>query len=229
MWNGYMDGFLALYFAIAMLFLGKYINSSSSIDLLSGLGCLVVLLYIKNEGALALFAGLFSITLVLFAKRKIFAYKFNFLINWKYYLAGSIALLPFFLWILYKQRWNLSNDLGVGTTASFLRIINRLSDGSYRLILKTSYKQLEAALLLLGFLYFASVVWRKTLVKESYPALIVAGVYYLGMVTVYLLTPADLSWHLRTSIARTMLPINAALFVASYYILDGIERSEQAQ
>lgn len=226
MWNGRMDGYLALYFSIAMLLLGRYINSSQSIDMVSSLCCLFALLYLKNEGALAALTGLISIIFMHFLKKKKLFNQNRFFINWKYYLAGLMAMLPFVLWNLYKQHWNLSNDLGIGTTQSFLRIISRLADGSYKLVFQNLYKQIEGALLLLGLLYFASVAWNKSLTKEGLPALIAAGLYCLSMIIIYLLTPVPLAWHLSASIDRTMLSVNGCVFISSYYILNTIENNE---
>ena len=226
LWNGYMDGYLALYFSVAMLLLGRYINSSQPIDMVSSLCCLAVLLYIKNEGALAALIGLCLTISVQLLKKKTYSIKNIFGAGWKYYLAGLIALLSFVLWNLYKQRWNLSNGLGIGTTQSLLHIFSRLTDGSYKLIFQYVYKQIEGALLLLGLLYFASVAWHKPLPKESLPALIAAGIYCLGMVMIYLLTPFDLAWHLNASINRTMLSVNGCIFIGCYYILNTIENNE---
>jgi len=221
-----MDGYFALYFSIAMLLLGRYVNSSQPIDMISSVCCLIALLYIKNEGALAALAGLCSILLISLSKEKPYSIKNVFLLSKEYYLAALTALLPFVLWSFYKQRWNLSNDLEIGTTQSFLRIISRAADGSYKLIFQNAYRQLEDALLLLGLLYFASAAWNKSVAKESLPALIAATIYCLGMIIIYLLTPHDLAWHLSSSIDRTMFSVNGCLFIGSYYILNAIENHE---
>jgi len=223
LWNGYMDGYLALYFSIAMLLLGRYLNSSQDIDMISSLCCLFAVLYLKNEGILAAFAGLCALIITYFLKGNLYLIKRVFSLNWKYYLAGLIALLPFMLWTLYKQEWHLSNDLGLGTTHSFLRVIGRLADGSYLIILQRSYQQIESALLLLGLLYFASAARTRLLSKESLPSLIAAGIYGLGIMAVYLSTPYNLLWHLDASIPRIMLSVNDCLFIGSYYMLNALE------
>jgi hypothetical protein len=130
------------------------------------------------------------------------------------------------LWIVYKQQWHLSNDLGVGTVQFLFRIIQRLTDGSYKLIIESSYQQVEGALLLLGVLCTASFARNKSLPRESFPAVIAALIYCLGIIIIYLGTPADLTWHLESSIDRTMLPVIGCIFVGSYYILHQIETNE---
>lgn len=226
LWNGYMDGIFALYFSIAMLLLGRYIKSLQPIDMISSLSCLIVLLYIKNEGVLVLLSGLCSMILVhLLLKNKALFSRRGFLQEWKSYLAGFLGLLPFGIWGLYKQEWNLRNDLGIGTLPSILRISSRLMDGSYQLIFQNIYEQIEGALMLLGLLGFAFAAQNKSIARESLPALFAAGIYCLGMVFVYLLTPNDLEWHLQVSIKRTMLPVIGCIYMGSYYILDALENN----
>lgn len=224
MWDGMMDGYLALYFSISMLLLGRYLQTSQKIDLISSLYALIILLYIKNEGVLALISGILIIFLfVVFLKEKKRLPPNFFSENWKYYLAGFVALLPFTLWSYYKYSWSLSNDLEVGSVQSLLQIIGRMKDGSYKTILKSLYREIEGALMLLGFIYLSLLAWRKTIPKESFAALLAAGIYGLGIIIVYLLTPHDLAWHLATSINRTPLPIIGAIFIGIYYMLVEIE------
>ena len=222
-WNGYMDGYLALYFSIALLLIGRYIKLSQAIDVISAFCCLIVLLYIKNEGALLGIIGIFPIILIIFAKEKSISTKHGFLTNWRYYLVGLMALLPFVLWDLYKRQWGISNDLAVGTIQFFSRIVTRLSDGSYPLIVVNLFKQAAGSLLLLGSLYIVSIAQKKWLVKESLPALCIALIYAIVLFIVYLSTPYDLLWHLNTSVDRTMLPVNGGIIVGSYYILNQLE------
>ena len=105
-WNGYMDGYLALYFTLAVLLLGIYFKTSQPIDLLSSVYCLFALLYLKNEGALAAIIGIFVILLVFVLNKRTFSLKNLFLNYWKYILVLVILLLPFGLWNLYKRQWS---------------------------------------------------------------------------------------------------------------------------
>ncbi len=226
LWNGYMDGYVALYFSIAVLLLGRYVKSSNPVDLFSSVCCFIVLLSIKNEGALGAIAGLGSILLVAFLKRKHFLLRVIVSAHWKFILAAMVALIPFVLWTFDKQQWNLQNDLDIGKTELSARIFNRISDGSYKQILKSVFVENEGALLLLGMVYCASVAWNKSFPREGLPALLSGGIFAAGMVVVYLLTPSDLSWHLSTSIERTMLSVSGCIFVGSYFMLNSIENKE---
>jgi hypothetical protein len=226
-WNGYMDGLLAVYFSMALLLLGRYIRSSRPIDLVSSVCCFIALSYFKNEGALAALAGLASITLTLLWMKKTNSIKKFFSINWKYLIAVAIVLLPFVLWIFYKQQWNLTNDLSIGTKESFLRIYTRLMDGSYQRILHDVYQQVNGAVLLLGLLLFTSAAWKTKISRESLPALVAAGIYCLGIILIYLLTPNNLVWQLNTSVSRTLLCVNGGIFIGCYYLLNEIENRKK--
>ena len=223
LWNGYMDGFLALYFSIAVLLLGRYLKSSQSIDLISSLACLFILLSVKNEGTLALIAGLGAIFLIGFIKRKSIRIAKIQPKFWIYLAAAVIALVPFILWTIDKSQWNLKNDLSIGSPESFSRIIQRINDGSYKAIFKAIFKQNEGPLLLLGTIFFASAARNIKFPRESLPALAAGSIYVLGMFIIYLLTPLEVGWHLNFSIDRTMLAVSGCIYVGSFYILQTVE------
>jgi hypothetical protein len=223
MWNGYMDAYLAMYFAIALLLLGRYAQSSQKIDLISGLCCLVILLYLKNEGALALLAGAVSLFWILLLKRGTSSWSLR-RIDRRYYLAGLLAILPFLLWTINKWQWNVSNDLQIGTAQSISRIVSRMEDGSFWLIFERIFEKTEAGLLLLVLLYFAAS-WRNKFPREAIPAILAAGIYCLGMIVIYLLTPSRLERHIGTA-GRTMLTVNAAIFAACYFIVSALENKQ---
>ena len=52
LWNGYMDGYLALYAAVSLLFWGRWLTSGSAIDLCGGVLMLGMVMNLKNEGVL---------------------------------------------------------------------------------------------------------------------------------------------------------------------------------
>lgn len=222
-WNGYMDGYFALYFSLALLLLGRYFKTFQMIDLLSSVYCLIMLLYLKNEGYLGAIVGVCVILLVLFSNIHTFSVRNLFVNYWKSLIVLIIMLIPLGLWITYKRQWGLSNDLEVGSAKSFLQIITRLRDGSLRIILNDTLVQLEVALILVGLTYFALIAWKQSLPRESIPAMIAAAMYCLGLIAIYLMTPFDLFWHLGTSIDRTMLPVVGCLLISAFFILDSLE------
>jgi hypothetical protein len=180
-------------------------------------------LYVKNEGALAALAGLCAIMLLL--TKRAFSTKHPVAHRRRYFLAVAFGLIPYLLWSFYKQQWNLGDGLEIGTWGSLVRIVSRVQDGSYIMILRGSFKQLESALLLVGFLLIAAMVTRKSIPRECLPALIATGLFGIGVVTIYLLTPFDLAEHFNSSIGRTMLSVNGCIFVACFFLLNALENT----
>ena len=223
LWTGYMDGYLTLYFSLSMLLFGRYIISSRPIDIMSSGCCLLLLLNIKNEGILAVLAGFCS---MIFISKSLSLIRLNTLfISYKRMgVALLVWLSPFMVWTFYKHRWNFYNDLQIGSMQSLAKIYSRLTDGSWWVIVSRSFEELQSALLLLGVMYLALRFQKKSAVRESLPALLAGGIYYLGMITIYLLTPHDLIWHLNTSISRTMLAVKGCLWIGIFFMLNALER-----
>jgi hypothetical protein len=228
LWIGSMDGSVAFYTAVSMLLLGRYVVHRKQLDLLSGLSCLALVSNLKNEGMLIGLIGFFAIaaTKLISGKFKLSELKNVFNSYRLWWLAVIIS--PCIIWsIIYKHTWGLTNDLKVGTADSFLRIISRFSDGgSFPLIFKKTIFHDESAVWLALVTFIVSYTFLK--VSKRYivswiPALITAVVYYCGIVTIYLLTPADLNWHLDTSIQRTMLTVTSCVIAGSYFILKELE------
>lgn len=229
-WNGYMDGYLAIYLSIAMLLFGRYIRFNELIDIISGMVCIVLLLYLKNEGQLAFLVGIIAILSVEFLlKKDDYIGKRLCIYNPRYIVASVIVLFPFVAWNIYKSHYGLLNDMQIGTIQSVERIIERINDKSYGLIIENTYLQVESFLLLFGLLYFALIVQKQLFPKITIPALMVAVIYFMGINIVYLLTPQDLEWHLRVSVGRTMLPVAECITVACYFLLDSLESQEKLQ
>jgi len=252
MWlvNGLQDGNIALFFSIALLLLGRFSDTHQKIDLVSGLCCLLTTILIKNEGNLVILSAIIPliafnwISLTKISQDKSFSLVVNINVpffekpfsiknliknHWKHILISLILISPYIIWNIYKTTLNLPNDLEIGTIQSVQRIVNRLNDGSYMLIIQNVYDQIKGSLLLLGLLFFASVAWHRGiyLPKDSLLAIFATTIYCMGIITIYLLTPADLNWHLTTSINRTMLPVSAGFLVSTYFILNSIETGKK--
>ncbi|MBW6473762.1 MAG: hypothetical protein K0B14_11590 [Anaerolineaceae bacterium] len=222
-WNGYMDGLLAIYVSVALLLMGRYFQKRNKTDLMSGLLLLFCIMNIKNEGILAFIAILFIFIIIHLITIKIGTLRDHFSITKKFFLFGLISLLPFFIWNFYKSQWGLTNDLAIGLSQTIQNIFNRLQDGSYITILSRSYSEMSSWLLILGMLLIASVIRNKTPDKAVFFSLLSTLIVFIGIFSVYLFTPNDLVWHLDTSISRTMLPINGGIIVASYYLIEKIQ------
>ncbi len=228
LWNGFMDGYIALYSAISMLLLGRYFQERRLIDLISAGSCLALLSNIKNEGILIALLGVISIaiTCVLITSFKWIEFKKHFSI----YRTGWLALMvsPCIIWsVFYKYQWNLANDLQLGTAETFFRFYNRFFDGvSLPLILKETFFHDQSAVWLALTVFLVSMIWlaiSKRFIVSWIPALMVTITYYCFILIIYLSTPQDLVWHLGTSVQRIMLTVSSCLLAGSFFILRELE------
>ncbi len=232
--SGSMDGYVALYSAISMLLAGRYFKHRRLLDLMSGIGCLLLISNFKNEGILIALIGMFSIlaTGILAPSfswidlKKVFSWP---LMGWLAMIASPCIIWSFF----YKRQWGLMNDLQLGTAESLLRIMNRLSDGvSLQFILKKTLFHDESAvwLALTAFIVcmIFLVVSRRHMISWI-PASVTAIVYYGCIIMIYLMTPKDLNWHLSTSVQRVMLTVSGCLIAGTYFVLDEFETASSTR
>lgn len=214
--NGYMDGYLALYAGLATFFLGRWLDKNNRLDLISGILFIGVILGLKNEGQLyCLIAATFLLIFVL-ARRN----QFRGTGYWKIHESILLILLStsgFFLWESKKRIFNLQNDLHLGLN-SLNKIFERLTDGSFAIILKHLYVidnvNLSLGIFLLSLMMTLRLGRRPSL--GSFFCILVGILYFCGIVVIYLATPYDLiGFHLPTG-NRTMLPVHIILLAASF-------------
>lgn len=220
MWNGYLDGYLAMFFGMALLLFYRFHNRLSLYDLYGSLLILIFILYFKNEGILAFLAGFLSISIYCFwiFRKKTINLFLEILLKKKavYFI---LLFLPFITWFVYRQLWGLQNDLHIATAESFVRISERLGNGSLITIIENSIPYLYISIIIVSYLIFALWFSNRLSIKKV-SLFIIAGVIYLsGMITIYLLSPNEINWYLNTSIERTMLSVNACLLMLSYVLL----------
>ena len=229
LWNGYMDGHLALYLALVLFFMGNALTSGNDLHLFLGLTALALLPNIKNEGYLAVLSSLVIWGITAWLRRnhslaRTWLSVFKSKATW---LALGLMAAPTGLWNLKKVLWGLTNDLALGSPGSFSRLLTRLGDGSLDTILRMAYPNLYGGLLVILFATSVLVLQRRAaLPPAAQVALLTALLYLLGLLTIYLATPHDLNWHLRTSVDRTLLGVNAAALMAGYFMLEEIEQRE---
>jgi len=228
LWNGSMDGYLALYSAVSMLLAGRYFKDRRQLDLLSSLVCLALVSNLKNEGILVCLTGIFSVAAVELSSGgfKLSGLKKHFSIYRLIWL--TVIFSPCLTWsVYYKNKWGLANDLKIGTMESFSRIISRLSDGvSFPLILqKTIYQNESAVWICLAALIAGIILLKasKRYVHGWIPALITAFIYYWGIAGIYLLTPSNPIWHMDSSSERTMLTVSSLMIAGIYLIFQELE------
>jgi len=228
LWDGYMDGYLAFYFAMALLLVGRYLEEPRAVDLISGLTCLAFAANLKNEGTLALVVGGVAIAATGFVAVKSGCLLLGQIaeIRWPQWLSLLAALTPFALWSYYRVTWGLPDDLQVGSVEPLARLLQRSVDGSsIRLILSRTLSEVWLPVVILAGSLAALRIARARLPLAALPALIAGVLYGLGIVVVYLMTPYDLTWHLTTSLDRTMLSVSSCFFVAIFWMIRRLERS----
>lgn len=211
-WDGYLDGYLALYAALAAFHAGRWMDGHEPRDALAAGLCLGVVLNLKTEGilvALAL-ATAFAIARVAYpadiptlglrpSARPILG---------GFVLASAGPLT----WHLLRHRWHIPGGPGV----SPFRWLARLEDGSTvpivkALLVDNGTLRLAAAVLLSGWITRAllgTTPWRFRL------PVLTAILHGTLLTCIYLATTSDLAWHLRTSADRVILPVLACLGVA---------------
>ncbi|WP_035496839.1 hypothetical protein [Citrifermentans bremense] len=239
--NGYMDGYLALYAGLAAFYLGRWLERFDRLDLVTGLVACVIVLQLKNEGMLYVPIVAAVATFFLLLKRsrrdgrpgagdttsltpaplpKGEGRQAGPRLQWGEVREGLVLVAFAFsgwgLWERKKHLFKLKNDLNLGLQ-SLDMVQQRLSDGSLGVILKYLYV-VNNVNLSLGILLL-SLVWN--LRKGNRPGvgalfcMLVGGLYFSGIVAIYLATPHDLiSFHLPTG-ERTMLPVHIILLAAS--------------
>jgi hypothetical protein len=226
MWDGYADGYLATYTAVGLLFLARWLGELRRIDAVSAIIYLGVVLNLKNEGAFVALCSGASLLVIAAATRNvgaILALRKDRLVL----LAAALPVATYLTWWFVRTRWGLHDDLLGGDSLS--RIPARLNAADMGLIAR--------ALLPVHFLWVLAMLiaavcialgfrTRLSLVRHALPVL-VGILYAAGIFIVYLTTPYDLAWHLRTSADRVMLVPTLAATVTAYLILADVGLSGQ--
>lgn len=223
LWNGFMDGLLALYVAIGLLLLIEYLENGQKNDLLSALSCIFLIMNIKNEGLLSAIALVMAFLIYQTMNKKLSFKKLDLIIHWRKLLFLFISISPVIIWIIYKNHLGLVNDLNLGSTKSFQMLISRLTDGSYKLILTSVYLQIKGMIYIIGLIGVVNLLLKNSIKKELLLSLITAIIISAGLILIYLFTPHDLNWHLNSSTERTMLVVNGCLIISGYTLLKHLE------
>jgi len=228
MWNGYMDGLLAVWSTVALLYVlaGCLGAISAERAILVSALALSICVGLKVEGwvIVASFAG--GLIIVYGARWR------SLRSDWGGYArACGLVLAPYMLWRLYcyqvglGEGWaTLSTDY-LGRALSRLSSIATLSEISGQMFRRT----IVLTLVLLGAVMFvlraAGTAWR----SASAAVLLIIAFYWLALFFVYLGTPIDVGYHLQTSVSRTVLPPRTwilALLVAAYMVWRGAWRPQ---
>jgi hypothetical protein len=192
--------------SICLVFLSEKIKSEKLVYL-AGLFC-GMSAWVKNEGFLFVFA-LSAAVLYVFLKSKQF-------IKIKYFFEGIVPILIFLL--IFKFNLPAVNDIiqGMGYTDTFAKIfdISRYLKVAMAfinfLIGNASFYILAVFLAMSGFRIpedkrFSTMI-----------AIICLSIMASGYLFIYVLTPHNIDWHLRTSFDRVFLQIWPSIIVTAY-------------
>jgi hypothetical protein len=226
LWNGQADGFLALFGGLATLSFGRWLGSGRTLDVALGVVSLGIACSLKNEGVALALCVLAAVGAVLLAR------------------SGSTPLPPlrarplaalcaisfsgFLIWEVTERSWGLSGDIALSSEL-FTRMARRLfEENGLSLIFRDFFAGvgLHRALVPLALGLVLARLCKRGIPGSAWVALVAGGLYFAVITLMYLGTPNDLDWHLRTSSFRTLLPIELALYAAAFVILEAVERSD---
>jgi len=228
LWNGYADGYLALYSVLCVLALGRWIEQRNPGDLLLGLAALGIAASLKNEGLYFLLcAAVGSAIAATTARGNSGAHTDSRpsglpAVAW----IAAVSLAGPLTWGITKRAWGLTNDLGLSDETIAI-IWGRLSEpDALTSILNALFQTFElvGAIVPLALALVAATLFRVRIPTAFWLAFTTAALYLAGIIGVYLATPYELAWHLETSAGRTVLPIFAIFSGATFLLLDVIER-----
>jgi hypothetical protein len=201
--DGSMDSLLAIYFAAGCLLLSKiYLNTKNKSQYyFPFILILTSLPLIKNEG---LVATLIFILLIMARFNK----------ETLYVILSMLTVLIYLCFWKYPLILNsIHSDLF--TSDIFSRFTQRvLNPDDIMLIFKKVIKQLWFFFLIFfGLLIKSKKIEKITLIFTCFILTYLAAIFL-----VYMCSPYDLNWHLKTSIRRTMLPISVSILTMLIYL-----------
>lgn len=206
--NGYVDTLLAMYAVGTLLLCSRLTqrNNKKEEILHTALlaSCLCVLMLLKNEG-IVIALCIVSIGWMLHQN-----------MHKKYAVGLAVALTVYIVsWKIPLLYAKVYNDIAVGGILE--RTLNRLTNVDA--VAAIVFAMLKQSGVWFGLLLAGVFVMRTQL--QDYNMTLCFVIAYTGVLfLVYLSSPHDLSWHLGTSVDRTMQPINLACFATLLNLSD---------
>jgi len=201
--NGHMDALLAIYIATGCLLLSQiYLNTKNKSQYYFPLILILSSLpLIKNEGLVATLIFMF---LVMARINKETLYVILSILTLSIYL---------FFWKYHLILNSIHSDLF--TSDILTKFTQRaLNPEDIVLIIKKVMKQLWFFL----FIFFAFLIKKKKIEKITLIFICFILAYLAAIFLVYMCSPYDLNWHLKSSIKRTMLPISVSILSMLIYL-----------
>jgi hypothetical protein len=234
--TGYVDGYLAVYAACAMLHLSLGLQRHPR-DLLLGLalGCACVTL--KDEGLLFAVCALIAVGMTtawtLWIRKSAIAPLPVIEEPSRWLLSAAVAAAPGLVWWFKRSHWGLEAEMRLGHADALSRLGARLSDGTSlgRIFaaLGNGYTPLwkTAAVLLALVLWLVARRVRFTPL-DLLPVVTALG-WFAGLILIYLMTPLDLQWHLATSAHRTSTGVLLSALAGAALLVGRCERGADVE
>jgi hypothetical protein len=229
LWNGYMDGYLAMYGGVALLSFGRYLSGTREVDLCSAIVAAGIAASLKNEGVL--FAVCFATAVLVLGVKYSECSLMRLAPRLRSgHMAATVLLSisPTIIWAICKRAWGLQNDLTGDPVQGWARLSTRLFDGRSSQYLVNHLFVWSTAIWLVLALLAALLMFQRLRRLKPHPGAVVgaltATLYAYGLCAVYLSTPYGLEWHLGTSATRTMMTASMALCVSIFFLLSDLER-----
>lgn len=236
LWNGMMDGYLALYALLAALRLVEWASEGDEEALASALASIGVMAVLKNEGLV-----LGAVLLISFSASRLWnvgreegkAEGFGF--SGRIWVVAAAVFASPALWWFLKKTHGLRVDIiggAGGVIPALARASERISDPH----VLTGVLWAMAADPLSAFAALsAAALWTRAKVRGKmkpsgiYPLAASGFIYALVLAAVYLVTPHDLDWHLEKSVDRVMMPVAMMFFAACVVFADGLGKNADKQ
>ncbi|MCB2191331.1 MAG: hypothetical protein KQI62_07180 [Deltaproteobacteria bacterium] len=215
--GGYMDGWVAVFGALGHLYFIDYGLTRRNRSLACALVSLIFIAYFKNEGLPLAMISLAMMALASLMLRMKPAVKGIMPLV----LMVLLALVPVVIWRLYLHLTGLQSPLFAGDVMGRIRVA--LDSGAAELIWQKLFMYTGAFWLWCASLvfnvgcYFLGRYWRCPFALSGRQYLLLSApwltsIFYAAVLfTIYLLTPADLNWHLATSAYRVIIASNLLL------------------
>ncbi len=227
-WNGYMDGYLALFVGVAAIYAGIWMRTNSPLDFLAAMLSLGIVSGLKQEGAVIAGCVLIGIIGMKMWNKRVSNFVFWDKDFWIKTFILISCFIPWAIWEFLRRSWGLETELGLGIDL-IDRLISRVFEDNkiptifLWLFFRGNLGESFGVLAVAGFgLYHLRVK-----PNLSFGIAIIAGILYtLVLAIVYLCTPRDLEWHLLSSVDRACLTIRMLFICSTYWLLDSLESSK---
>jgi len=229
-WNFYMDGYLALYAALAVFFWGRYLEYFDKNDLIALMISLAILVNIKNEGLLIMLCIIAAGMPYLLDRKAINRVDFRCALLW------SITFFPFILWVIHKNQLGLSSGSTIFHSQYFQNFYDRLTNHLLFVLQEFFLVKYNYNYVIVVFVCFFVIFSIKKIIKFTFPTqckviLFASLLYVLGLLAVYLGTNyggntfSGLKLHLDQSLKRVMLTFMTMSYCCIALLIEEIRKS----